>query len=183
MNELLLRRAMMQRSSTVTRVVFSPSSYDEENSTYKSFSTSYPITNAYTGTASDSFARIFINTGSGVETKFYFKFDTSTIPSDAVIKSVVMKTRLTIQTIQSTAIATRTHQVCVGTEAKGTTSTFNTTDTIRELDTGGSWTWAELQDITLYIHVVRGTTSGSTNFQVDVFGADLIVDYNLPEEE
>lgn len=182
MNELLLRRAMMQRSSTVTRVVLAPSSYDEENSVYKSFSSSYPITNAYTGTESDTFARIFTNTGAGAETKFYFKFNTSSIPNNAVIKSVVMKTKLSIQTALTTAIATRNQQVCVGTTEKGATTIFNTTVVTRTLDTGSGWSLSDLANISLYLQVVRGTTNTATNFQIDVYGADLIVDYNLPEE-
>ena len=183
MNELLLRRSMMGGGANFTTVTLYPSSYDDVNSTYRSISTTYPITNGYTGTSSDTFARIFINTGQGAETKFYFTFDTSTIPSNAIIKSVVMKTKVTIQTAQTTAIATRTQQVCIGTVEKGATSIFNTNVITRTLDTSGSWTLSDLADISLYLRIVRGTTSTATNFQIDFYGADLIVKYKLPPED
>ena len=172
----------MNGAVNVAKATLHPSSFDEVNSLYKSISETYPITNGYTGTESDTFARIFTNTGAGAETKFYFKFDTSSIPNNAVIKSVVMKTKLTIQTALTTAIATRNQQVCVGTTEKGATTIFNTTVVTRTLDTGaGGWSLSDLANISLYLHVVRGTTNTATNFQIDFYGADLVIGYSLPE--
>ena len=155
-----------------------PSSYDTENSVYRSLTT---IDNAYNSADhTETRGRINLVRGSGAATDFYFTFDFSGIPRNAVINSVTVQTRTNMTSIASGAISSRGQNVCKGTTPVGGNTTMNTTSTKRTLDSGESWTRAELDTLTVHVFAVRGTSSTSSDNYINFYGATITVGYEVP---
>jgi len=152
--------------------------FDNNNSSYDSINSSYPITNGLGGADDEDYAYFYINTGFRAETWIYYGFDFSDIPENAIITSVSCRVKGYINTTNSSRITTRTIAAYNGTTQKGSTSTISTNTNAITLSVG-SWTKAELQNAKIGIHVIRGTSNISSNYHVRFYGATMTVDYSV----
>ena len=173
-NDLVFSSGPSQYAVTVY-----PSSYDTEHHSYYGFSN---VSRAYDdgSVESNGYATINLTRGNGAETYIYFKFDLSSIPSNATIDSISISAKAQVTTTAGTRLGNRFLQVCRGTEAVGTASS-NMTTTARtyNLDVGSGWTGANIQDLTLKVNVFRGTQSTSTSYYCYFYGATLTVTYTV----
>lgn len=159
--------------------IFYPSSYDTANSTFQSWQSGYGATNAYTDADSTTRASAKWTNGSQAETKIYWKFNTSSIPVGATIKSVsvVAKARVTTANYQTGASYL---VVCDGIIEKGThTNANSSTEKKYTLDAGSGWTRDSLQNIAVMYHTQRGTTNTSAGYYQQFYGATLTVTYTV----
>lgn len=157
-----------------------PTGYDTVNSTYRSLTT---IENAYNSADhTDSRGRVELVRGAGATTDFYFTFDFSGIPRNAIIKTVSVATRTNMTSISSSAVASRGQNVCRGTTPVGENSTMNTTSTKRTLDSGEGWTRSNLDTLTVHVFAVRGTSSTSSANYINVYGVTVVVEYEIPAD-
>lgn len=156
-------------------VTWHPTSYDDEDYSYYNLQS---VANGYTDSDSSNYAQIDLTRGSRAETYFYFKFDTSTIPSDATIQSVECSVKCYISTTNNNRVATREVQMSSGTTLKGSSHTVSDSTTAFDMSCG-TWTRSELNDCRIKLHAVRGTnqTSGSQYFRF--YGATLSVTYKV----
>lgn len=135
---------------------------------------SYPITNAYKDTSSTSgYARYSISTST--TGYVYLTYDTSEIPSSAIIQSVTAKARLRIS--NTSRVTNRVCQLYSGTTAKGSNVDFSSTSsggTVVTL-TPGTWTRNELNDLRMRI---GGTGSSSTSSKyIYIYGTEITITY------
>lgn len=133
------------------------------------------IANAYAGSDSTSYGQINYTRGSGAETWVYFKFNTSSIPSNATINSVSCVVKC-LTNGNSTVLPTRTVQMFTGTTSKGSASSMPTSAGTKTFS-GQTWTVSELRDARVKVYAKRGTSQTSTNFYCRIYGATLTVDY------
>ena len=158
---------------------FNVTSYDTTNSRYEAFSRGYPASNGYAGYDSTNFAGAQWKNGSLAETKIYWKFNLSSLPSDATIISVELKAKVKLSTV-----ANQTGQsylvVCRGTTEVGAHKTANSqTASVYSVDCGSDWTRSNIQNIAIMYHTQRGTTNTSGGYQQHFFGATLTVKYTI----
>lgn len=132
--------------------------------------------NAYTDETSDTYAAIGIRTGSSTTTTCYFKFDCSSIPSDATIVSVACTAKGYVSTSTSSRISARTMQLCANTTAKGSGRQLTTSASALSI-TAGTWTRTELNNARIRFYAKRGTSNTSTDYQMRFYGATLTVEY------
>lgn len=160
--------------ATVTETItLNPSGYT--GSTNLSFTSSYPMTNAYDGIDSESYARFSISASS--TGYLYLTIDTSDIPSDATNVSISAKARVRVS--NTTRVTNTQCQLFTGTTAKGSNVTFASTSAtnIATLSTGSSWTRNELNDLRMK---VGGTGSSSTSSKfIYFYGADITISYDV----
>ena len=160
--------------ATVTQTItLYPSGYT--GSTNLSISSSYPITNAYDGIDSTTYARLSISTSS--TGYLYLTIDTSDIPSDATNISISAQAKARVS---STSRVTNTQcQLFTGTTAKGSNVTFASTSStnVVTLSTGSSWTRSELNDLRMKIGGT-GSSSSSSKY-IYLYGADITISYDV----
>lgn len=169
---------------TVTReatISTHPTSYDTSHYSYASISSSYPMTNAYTDSSSTNYAQVSWETGSGAETYVYLKFDFSSIPSGATIKSVVAKAKAYVNTTNSSRVTTRQMQLAAGTTLKGTALTISNSTSEQTFSNVGTWTRAEILTAGVRFYVKRGTSNTSSTYQLRMYGATMTVTYEYQE--
>lgn len=142
-----------------------------------SVSGSYPMTRAYEdSTDTSDYARCSISTSTTGHV--YLIYDTSEIPSNATITSIVANARLRIS--NTSRVTNRVCQLYSGTTAKGTSVSFSSTSSGGAVvsPTAGSWTRAELNDLRMYI---EGTGSSSNQSKyIYIYGTDITVTYTVP---
>ena len=100
-----------------------------------------------------------------------YKIDTSNIPQNVTIVSISCKVK---------AYGTRTSncgtvQLYSGTTAKGSTTNVPTSESVFEINNIGTWTREDLDNCILRIN---STYTGSTAYYVNLYGAELIVEYS-----
>lgn len=169
---------------TVTRegsISANPTSYDTSHYSYASISSSYPITNAYTDSSSTTYAQINWKTGSNAETYVYLKFDFSSIPVGATIKTVSAKAKGYVNTTNSSRVTSRQMQLATGTTLKGSALTMSNSTSEQTFSSVGSWTRAELQDAGVRYYVKRGTSNTSSTYNLRLYGATMTVTYEWQE--
>ena len=155
-----------------------PSGYDSSNSDYSGVSNSYPISNGYDGSSSTNYAYITCHTGSYAETYISYTFNVSAIPRDAVINSVscTAKTRVS----STSYISSSTIQLYSDSTAKGySTSAASTSANAREINSTGTWTRAELDNVQIRLTGTRGSRNTNRAAYLYFYGADLTVDYSI----
>lgn len=162
-----------------------PTSYDTTNIQYYSVNSSYPLTNAYTDSNSTTYAYVNLTRGSGAETYVYFKFDFSSIPDGATIKSITAKAKGTVSATSTSIVRTRQIQLASGTTLKGDPLTMSSSQTEQTFSEVGSWTLAELRNAAVRFYVKRGTNSSyyNTNYYSRMYGATMIVTYEIDEAD
>lgn len=169
---------------TVTReatISAHPTSYDTSHYSYASISSSYPMTNAYTDSSSTNYAQVSWKTGSGAETYVYLKFDFSSIPSGATIKSVTAKAKGYVNTTSSSRVTTRQMQLAAGTTLKGAALTISNSTYEQTFSNVGTWTRAEILTAGVRFYVKRGTSNTSSTYQLRMYGATMTVTYEYQE--
>lgn len=167
---------MAVRRETLTVM---PSNYDGVNSVYNGALLPSNIAKGYTDTSSTTYCQINLVTGAGAETYFYYTFDLSAIPEDAVIVSVSCKAKVYISVTQLAYVEARQAQLCAGTVPKGDPHNVEDSTTVFDL-TAGTWTRGELQQAAIRMYAVRGTSSTSIARYFRFYGAELTVEYDVP---
>lgn len=152
-----------------------PSGYDAWDYSYASQTN---ITNGYADSDNTTYAQFNLTTGSGATTYFYYKFDLSSIPANAIIKSVTCTVKCSISSTNSSYITTRQIQLYSGSTAKGDAATVPNSTTAYSI-TPGTWTRAELQNARIRLYAVRGTSSTTNNRYFRFYGATLTVEYEI----
>ena len=149
------------------------SSYDSVDKSY------YAITspaNAYTDVDSDSVCGINMKRGASAETWVYFKFDTSSIPENAIIKSIVCQAKLGKQSANTNYIASANAVLCSGTTVKSAPVSLNASARVETFQDSG-WSRSELNDIRIKIYGTRGTSNTSNSYALRIYGAKLTVEW------
>lgn len=156
-----------------------PSSYDTSNYSYASVSN---LTRFYADTSSTNYGQVNLKTGRSAETYIYFKFDTSSIPAEAVINSVSCSVKALINNTSSSRINSRQVQLCTGTTLKGTAYTnVSTSATTFTVNGGTSWTRNEVSNIGIRFYAKRGTSGTTSSYYYRLYGAVLTIEYSYNE--
>ena len=157
---------------------FIPNELDSTNSSYKSISSSYPITNAYTNSSSTSYAEISCRTGFLAATHVSLKFSIENIPTQATIDSIVCKAKLSVS---STARLYTAHvQLYKGTTAMGSSvSARDTAATVYTISNPGTWTIDDLKDLEIRYTARRGIRETSDVANLYFYGADVTITYTF----
>lgn len=154
-----------------------PSSYDSAHSVYQR---GVYINRGYADTTSTNYGQIDLKQGEGAETLFYYTFDFSGIPQNAVIKSVTVKAKVSISNQNANYIATRVMDVCAGTTVVGASTTVGGSAPVNTLDSGSGWTRQSLDTLAIRLHGVRASANTTTTYYFRFYGADVIVEYEIP---
>ncbi len=163
-------------------VTFVPNELVSAHSSYSSISDSYPITNAYTNSSSNTYAYITCNTGSRASTYVSLKFPISGIPSNATIESVVCKVKVRVSS--TSYLSTAVVQLYNGNTAMGSsTSARTTTATVYTISNPGNWTTSTLNNIEIRYTGTRGTNNTSRAAYLYFYGADLTITYSVSGTE
>lgn len=153
--------------------------------TNNGWSTSYPYTNCYTNSSSNTFGQIVppasTSTNNCVQR---FGFNITGIPNNATITSLSCTIKIACSNGSGFSIATAQFyngDMSTG-SAKGTALDFtnNTSTTARIYNTLGSWTKSELDTLELRI---TSKKSGNSTRYVNFYGADLTINYSYNETE
>ena len=158
-----------------------PTSYDTSHYSYASVSSSYPMSNAYTDSSSTTYAQVNWTTGSNAETYVYLKFDFSSIPANATIKTVTAKAKGYVNTTNSSRVTSRQMQLATGTTLKGSALTISNSTSEQTFSNVGTWTRAELLDAGIRYYVKRGTSNTSSTYNLRLYGATMTVTYEWQE--
>ena len=167
-----MRKVALESGDEVIRL----SSYDTTD--YSFYSISNPG-NAY-GNNTSSYCQVELTRGSGAETYFYFKFDTSSIPQDAEIDSISCVTRVNFSDNTTTNVVSKGAKVCSGTTEKTGTISVTRTVTNRTF-TMGTWTREELNDVRIKFYATRGKASVNSSIYFRIYVGTLTVNYTVYE--
>lgn len=161
--------------ATVTKTVtLVPSDYTGLSGMTVNATGSNNVTYGYTDTSSTTYARFTIS--QSTTGLVYYKFDTSTIPSDATISSVTAKAKAKVSS--TTRVTDTKCQLFSGTTAKGSNVTFASTQaTTVTLNCGTGWTRADLNDLRIKIGG-KGSSSTSSR-RIDFYGAEVTITYTV----
>jgi len=156
---------------------FIPVLYDSTNSTVNGTDNTNPPSNGLTEATSTTRAAFSSFTTANSTTRFYYRFDCSSVPQNATINSVTCDFKATCS---SNYFNTRIGQLCYGTTKKGTAvtitnSSIKDTVNVQTITNGGSWTREELDNIGIVIEAIRGTSTNE--FILSFYGATLTVNY------
>lgn len=157
---------------------FIPSSYDSVNSSVNGTDSTNTPSNGLTEATSTTRAAFTSFTTANSTTRFYYRFDCSSIPQNATINSVTCDFKATCS---SNYFNTRIAQLCYGTTKKGepvtiTNTSINNTVNVQTITNGGSWTREELNGIGIVVEAIRGTSTNE--FTLSFYGATLTVNYS-----
>lgn len=158
---------------------FIPSSYDSVNSSVNGTDSTNTPSNGLTEATSTTRAAFTSFTTANSTTRFYYRFDCSSIPQNATINSVTCDFKATCS---SDYFNTRIAQLCYGTTKKGepvtiTNTSINYTVRVQTITNGGSWTREELNGIGIVVEAIRGTNTNE--FTLSFYGATLTVNYSV----
>lgn len=162
------------REPITEEITVVPSKYDTVNSVYYNFNNP---TRGYTDTESSTYSQANLTRGAGAETHIYYGFDFSAIPANATINSVTVKSRAYISNTTATNVASRGQNVCKGTTVVGDNTTVSNNTTVRDLDSGSSWTRAELDTLQVHVFATRGTANTTSTYYLRFYGAEVTVNY------
>lgn len=135
------------------------------------------------GSGGTTYATVNLTTGASAKTYAFWKFDCSTIPSNATINSVTCYAKAYVSNTNSNRVATR--QVNLYSAAntgstKGTAQTVSNSASVLTIP-GGTWTRSQLDNCYVGLYGVRGTNTSytSTTYYFRFYGADLLVNYTV----
>ena len=111
----------------------------------------------------------------------YLKFDFSSIPADATIKTVTAKAKGYVNTTNSSRVTSRQMQLATGTTLKGSALTMSNSTTEQTFSSVGTWTRAELLNAGIRYYVKRGTSNTSSSYNFRMYGATMTVTYEWQE--
>lgn len=172
----LVQHTSQSGSFTFTGI---PVSYDSVNSQVAGTDATNVPSNGLTEATSTTRAAFTSNTTANSTTRFYYNFDCSSIPANAVITSVTCDFKATAS---SSYFNTRVGQLCTGTTTKGsgttiTNTSINNTVNVQTISDTGTWTREELNNIKIMINCVRGSSTNA--FTLSFYGATLTVNYTV----
>ena len=155
-----------------------PSSYDSANSTFAS--TSNPANGCNDINGTNSYARFTIAT-----TQYYAYYDvsinTSEIPDDA--QNITVSCSIDCYRGSSSRISLCEAQLYYNTTAKGSATTISATSrTVTALETPGTWTKNELNNLKIRLTGQRssgGGGGGSNSYYIYFYGARITVTYEI----
>lgn len=154
-----------------------PNGYDSTKSSFSSISSTYPITNAYDDSNSDTYAEISLKYGMGsVVSKLAIKFDLSKVPSGATINSVECKFKANLVG-SSYASLTGNAQLYSSAAMGSAVSMSKNSIEVYTFSNTGSWTYDQLQELYLLLSCTAGYSYGGTGNKLHLYGADLTIDY------
>lgn len=149
-----------------------PSGYVSDDYSYQSASN---IENGYNSADNSTLAKIYATNGALAETYFYYTFDLSAIPSDAVITSVTCSAKLQ----GDNHLENQTVQLYSGENAKGSPASMPQYWERVVSITAGDWNREELNNcrLKLYAKRSRSSTTASSKYVIRFYGATLTIEY------
>ena len=168
--------------------ILTPTAVDLTASEYKDESS--PFTNAI-GKSSDntgSYAEWGLVTGAQANTRVYWSFDISSIPSNATITNVTCSARCS--NTNANIMQGGNTLIALGTITNGTewankvaseNASFGKTATVVTVS-DATFTREELNYLRLKIQAIRGFLNTGTSYHTKFYGATLTIDYTVPEE-
>lgn len=125
-----------------------------------------------------TYATLTTSTTRSATSYAFWKFDCSSIPSNAIIESVSCVAKCYVN--NTSRISTRSVQLYYGTStAKGSSVSFDNSTNATQTLNCGTWTREELNDINIRVAGTRGTSTNSASIRF--YGADLTVTYTIPQ--
>lgn len=148
---------------------------------YAGVNSSYPLTNliGQSASASSKYAGVSLTTGSRAETYYFIEFDTSEIPSNAIIKKITARASVYATSTVTSRTQTRQIQLFSGTNAKGSPENWSTT-AVYTIDDCGEWTREELKNLRMRVYVQRNTSNTTTSTTTYLRGADVTIEWEVP---
>ena len=162
----------------MANLVLNPSAYVSYGATSGNASIQNQTNPVGKSSSNTTYATLTTSTTGGATSYAFWKFDCSSIPSNATIESVSCVAKCYVN--NTTRIGTRSVQLYYGTStAKGSSVSFGNSTTATQTLDCGTWTREELNDINIRVAGTRGTSTRSASIQF--YGADLTVTYTMPQ--
>lgn len=163
-------------------ITLHPSQVFEADSHFKSVDAAHPFDEAF-GRSKDSatYAQWYMLDGGAVTTEVNYGFDVSAIPDNAIIKGITIYAKCQAQDERLFYAGNTVVRLKDGTQTVVQTNNkaFGKTAKIVSLsDT--SFTREQLNNIRIGIDASRGYLGTHTSFWVRFYGADLVVEYEVP---
>lgn len=159
-------------------LVLNPSAYVSYGATSGNASIQNQTNPVGKSSSNTTYATLTTSTTRSATSYAFWKFDCSSIPSNATIESVSCVAKCYVN--NTTRISTRSVQLYYGTStAKGSSVSFGNSTTATQTLDCGTWTREELNDINIRVAGTRGTSTRSATIQF--YGADLTVTYTIPQ--
>lgn len=163
-------------------ITLHPSQVFEADSNFKSVDAAHPFDEAF-GRSQNSatYAQWYMVNGISALTQVQYGFNVSAIPTNATIKSVVVHAKCQSQDGRTYYGGNTYLRILRGTQTvvRSNKQVFGTTASIVSLsDT--SFTREQLNDLRVSIDASRGYFGTKTSFWIRFYGADLVVEYEVP---
>ena len=159
-NNTNIKNSLVEHSTSSKTISLIP------NSLVDSSGTVTDSENGLTDTSSDTYSQLLLRSGTYME----YSFDTSGIPSDAVIDSVSCRAK---GCVYGTSSNYANVQLYSGSTAKGSTTNLSTNGTVTTIDlTCGTWTRSEISDTRIRI---TSTYTRNNNYYAYFYGAELTI--------
>ena len=157
-------------------LTLNPSEYVSYGATSGTAQISGQTTPVGKSSSNTTYATLTTSASSGSTSYAFWKFDCSSIPSNATIDSVSCVAKCYVS--NTTRISTRSIQLYYGTNtAKGSSVSFTNSTSATQTLNCGTWTRAELDDINIRVAGTRGTSTSSASIRF--YGADLTITYHI----
>ena len=157
-------------------VTLTPYSYNGDLTTYSSVNSSYPLSNGLSGSDSDTYTEINLNTGTRATSTLAINFNLYKIPSGVTIDSIACRIKSRISN-SSPYVLTGVAQLYYGATAMGGEIELGTSAVAQTFNDVGYWDYDRLQQLYLLITCTRGVMGGTNNQTLRFYGADLTVNY------
>ena len=163
-------------------ITLHPSQVFEADSNFKSVDAAHPFDEAF-GRSKNSatYAQWYMVNGISALTQVQYGFNVSAIPTNATIKSVVVHAKCQSQDGRTHYGGNTRLRILRGTQTvvRSDKQVFGTTASIVSLsDT--SFTREQLNDLRVSSDASRGYLGIRTSFWIRFYGADLVVEYEVP---
>ena len=152
-----------------------PSAYSLSNTSYLSISNA---SNMYTNIDSTTYATVNHTRRSTTSYYIYVKgFNFNDIPADAIINSATVKVKAKVTSAGSYAPALYNNTTSLDQNLSGN---IETTDTISTVDITSNWETYKRYGSNFGIRLRLSRSSRYTASSMDIYGAEILVDYTLP---
>ena len=152
-----------------------PSTYSLSNTSYLSISNA---SNMYTNTDSTTYATVNHTRRSTTSYYIYVKgFNFDDIPADAIINSATVKVKAKVTSAGSYAPALYNNTTSLGQNLSGNIGTTDTTSTV---DITSNWETYKGYGSNFGIRLQLNRSSRYTASSMNIYGAEILVDYTLP---
>ena len=152
-----------------------PSTYSLSNTSYLSISNA---SNIYTNTDSTTYATVNHTRRSTTSYYIYVKgFNFNDIPADAIINSATVKVKAKVTSAGSYAPALYNNTTSLDQNLSGNIGTTDTTSTV---DITSNWETYKEYGSNFGIRLRLNRSSRSTASSMNIYGAEILVDYTIP---